>query len=898
METETKVAPDAVTKVVNKKKKRNPILSFFRGIFIFLLVLILILVLWCGFSALHKKASLSLLPNNYSAFIQTESVWDALNPIIDLQVADVVLSTPELASVKEAFVAFRKSPLREKFYVKWLMSRPVDIGIYMNGNKTDIVGVIDMGVFSAATRLSKIILPFFKIEGLSLVENSDLYYFEFQLDSESSIYIKPYRNTVIISTNLDLLTQACKGDNDKDYSKNDKNLLSTKTENPLKILADANSLVKTFSAENPAIEKFSGLLSSDSKALVSLGIKDSEIQLKAEIPLEKDTSKIDSSLLGINNLLTKNSSMPQLLGQLSNIVQYYTIINAGSIQELTQAAFPLIPPETDIESLWKKANSLCKSVFSLTLDDLLFSWTGKECAAIGIEGLNAPVFVLQVKDEAKRKEVFDNVLSSFILKDDTSLILNGIRLPKIQLPGFLESLLNVFGIELPNPYYLVHNGYVYFSESPEVLSSVYNSSITESRISSNTNWQIVSEKQTTDSSLSLFYDLERSKPFFVRGDNLVSTILELYAIGRCDIRIRDSVLIFQLSVATKPTGQIRSISGFPVQLDGIAKQLQIEGTTNPNHIFWVENNKIVKSMNIHTTEIKEMEMSSNVSIISSANASAGAGVLWAVTQDGGVYNFNADLSLVTGFPILLDSKPSSSPSASKNGLIVPLERKEFCLVSSNGTKSLLNIEKINGSVLAAPTVLDETIAYYDKGFLGNVVVHNKNDNTTYKVSGIAYGTPAILKKDLNTYTGFITQAGNLSIWCDNFTVPGFPIEKRLNGVFYTNVVTNGNYFYALASHGTLYRIALDGELIAVRIPNATAKEGSLTIAKSDSTGESNIFVGIDGNIIYGFNENLELLSGFPLTGTGSPVFTDANGDGYTDCFVLTIDNKVNAWKLR
>ena len=166
METETKVAPDAVTKVVKKKKKRNPILSFFRGIFIFLLVLILILVLWCGFSALHKKASLSLLPNNFSAFIQTDSVWDALNPIIDLQVADVVLSTPELASVKEAFVAFRKSPLREKFYVKWLLSRPVDIGVYMNGNKTDIVGVIDMGVFSAATRLSKIILPFFKIEGL------------------------------------------------------------------------------------------------------------------------------------------------------------------------------------------------------------------------------------------------------------------------------------------------------------------------------------------------------------------------------------------------------------------------------------------------------------------------------------------------------------------------------------------------------------------------------------------------------------------------------------------------------------------------------------------------------------------------------------------------------------
>ena len=101
-----------------KSKKRNPFLSFVKGFFILLLSLLLILGLWCGFSALHKKPSISLLPSNFSVYVHTDSIWEALNPIIDLQVADVILSTPEMAQLREAFVSFRQSPLRSKKYVE------------------------------------------------------------------------------------------------------------------------------------------------------------------------------------------------------------------------------------------------------------------------------------------------------------------------------------------------------------------------------------------------------------------------------------------------------------------------------------------------------------------------------------------------------------------------------------------------------------------------------------------------------------------------------------------------------------------------------------------------------------------------------------------------------------
>ena len=61
---------------------------------------------------------------------------------------------------------------------------------------------------------------------------------------------------------------------------------------------------------------------------------------------------------------------------------------------------------------------------------------------------------------------------------------------------------------------------------------------------------------------------------------------------------------------------------------------------------------------------------------------------------------------------------------------------------------------------------------------------------------------------------------------------------------------------------------------------------------------NNIYLTTDGNVIYGFNENLELLSGFPLAGCGAPIFTDVNGDRILDCLVQTIDKKINAWNLR
>lgn len=118
------------------------------------------------------------------------------------------------------------------------------------------------------------------------------------------------------------------------------------------------------------------------------------------------------------------------------------------------------------------------------------------------------------------------------------------------------------------------------------------------------------------------------------------------------------------------------------------------------------------------------------------------------------------------------------------------------------------------------------------------------------------------------------------------------IRVHLNGVFKISPVVSGEYIFTLATDGTLYRVDCNGDFIIVKIPNATCNEAFISV------NENNLYICPDGNIIYGFDENLELVYPFPVTGWGTPVFADVNGDNIADCFTLSIDNKLNAIKMR
>ena len=882
------------------EKKKNPMVKVLFGILIFLLVIILAVVAWCTFSALDKQNTLSILPVGYSTYLRTDSAWDAIDPLIDLQAADIILSSPEFSQFREPFMALRGSTLRTNKLFTTLLSRRIDAALYSDQNSNqDFTAIIDLGFLSALTRPSKYYIQFvidkIGIEGFSVKEN----YYEFK-NGNSIFYIKPIKNLVLVSSDKELFEQALTYTNDENYSLEEKEMLLAKPTQPIKVVVDARQLALSLTEQVPIFNKIASMLSRESLSVLSFGISDEQININADFPFTI-SNELESmpGFSGLSKILEKNSTMPKLISSLSDDVQYYTIIKAGSVQELKTAIFPLMPTEMNLNSLWLMGNTLCSTIFGATLDEIICSWTGDEFAVLGIEGLNDPVFVMQISNEKQRKQIFEKIISSIILNDDTSLILDGVRLPRLEFPGFLQGLLKSFDISLPNPYYMVKDGYIYFSTAPETLSTIYTSLANGNKISKNENWQMVSTNQKNNATVSLFYDLARSIPFFLRGNNYVSKILQLYTIGRCDIRIEDSVLKCQLQANSKRAGSLKEIPGYPISLEGTSDfKLYLSPIKNSNKIFWLENNNKIKMMNLSSMEVTERKIdSSKINICVAKKELSSGGVLWITTSEGNVFLLNENLEDVQNFPIMISGNPSSDSSSFEDGLIIPVEKK-LSYISSDGKEKIIELE-IVGSIKSNPTVLNKNVAIYDKSFAGKIFVLENdvciNKENPFVVSGIAFGSPALLKSRSVLYTGFINQAGNLFIWEGNTLKENHP--KKLNGIFYSNLVSNGKYFYAVSSVGEIFRIDVNGNYISVKIPNISVKEGYLTVSSQDN-GVNNIYLTTDGNVIYGFNENLELISGFPLAGCGSPVFADVNGDRILDCVVQTIDKKINAWNLR
>ena len=90
---------------------------------------------------------------------------------------------------------------------------------------------------------------------------------------------------------------------------------------------------------------------------------------------------------------------------------------------------------------------------------------------------------------------------------------------------------------------------------------------------------------------------------------------------------------------------------------------------------------------------------------------------------------------------------------------------------------------------------------------------------------------------------------------------------------------------------------MDGTFTSVLIPNVSAKEGFITVSE-EKNRRGNLYIAVDGNVIYGFNRELEVLPGFPLKGYGKPVFSDVNGDGDSDLILLSLDGTINACSVK
>jgi hypothetical protein len=70
------------------------------------------------------------------------------------------------------------------------------------------------------------------------------------------------------------------------------------------------------------------------------------------------------------------------------------------------------------------------------------------------------------------------------------------------------------------------------------------------------------------SSLSLFYSLDRSVPFFLKGDTFIARVLKLYRQGVADLSFQDGLARLSLSVADSEPVGMSPLPGFPRAVSG------------------------------------------------------------------------------------------------------------------------------------------------------------------------------------------------------------------------------------------------------------------------------------------------------------------------------------------
>lgn len=881
-----------------KKHKKRKLPRLVVVLFTLILILVSVPLLLAGISYFGRIPADSIFPDGFLAYASVPNPVSAASRAMKHQGIDSLLADPVFSPVAPAVTRLRETRLLDNPVVRLAMNNPLTAAVYEDGI---LLLAYDTGMLSVLTRFSPLIVSRMKIPGLYYVQAGNHSRFEIRKEEETALYAGYHHNLLVLSNNRALFESVFDEteSHDGEIPAVEKTFQSESFD--AAVLINSRLIVSTFTPEDPDIRAVVRTLDMPRLAEAAFSIEKEKISMRVSIPLS-------STSVGIQNILSKESPVPSILEFLPMKTQYATMVSAGNLEELIGMARAV--QGRSLDDLLNTAESSSKYLLGLTLEELLYSWTGGEFAAFGLENRPNPVFAVHISDEQQRRTVFNKLTASFALTRDDSVVLDGTRIPSIRIPSFLLSVLRMWDITVPTQYYLVENGVLYFSQSPENLLDTVRSIRNNTSLIRQEVWRQLASGTDDRSSVALFYSLDRSLPFFLGGNSDIQRILKLYGRGLGRIQFREDTTVFSLSVlAGEPTG-ILPVPGYPVETGpktGNKVSVLEFSKKNEKRIILSLGESSVLALDPRTGKRYTFSEDSRVWLLADPSLKAEKPedpALWIVTERGRVSLVNGNLETVEGFPVSTGARLSSEPAAFDEQLYLPDQDTSLYVVSRTGNLEVLSMPF--SEVLRSPPVFysddDRTyIGAYPKGFFAELWLTSDTGTPApgwpVSVSGIAFGSPVLFSDQNDLYMAFVTQAGDLTIFTERGTrKAGFPVT--LPGVFYTQPVFSGEYLWVLSAGGRLFRIGLDGSVVSKEVPEFTAENAVVQVFDINDDGEKEIFVSGDANAIYGFTSELEPLNDFPLPAWGTPWFGDITGDGTVNCFAVGMDNRLYAWQLR
>ena len=873
----------------------------------FLMFLVCLIVLvsigWAVFSLVGRVKPGAVIPDSAAFRISVSNPIHLLDGIMSHESLREISSVPALAQAAVMINMLEENPLLKNRLFRLAARGNFEFAITETPNT--IIAAWDMGLFSPLLRVLPLISGFVNVPGLYYVQAGKNSRFEYRMENRT-LFIGPYRNLLFITDSSPVFEGRTARETESAFS-----AIKPSSYDAALLLSPAfiGALLADQDANMAAVLKN---LDFDSSVEAGLSIHPKKLELRLTAPLSSRQREL-------SRLLERRSQAPDLAERLPAASQYATVLSAGTLQELYQAAIVFSGP--DLEDTIRRTDSSSRTILGMTLEELLFSWSGTEFAVFGVEGRPHPVYAIQIADERKRQEVFDKAFKSIALNENVRLNLDGMRIPRIEIPEFLQSLLRRWNLFLPSPYYTIQRNCLFASESAETLLSVLRAMQRNDVLPKTASWRNIAGGKTAASAFSLYYSLDLSMPFFLRKNTALSGFLTLYRQGLVRMSFDRGVVDISLSLIPGSGSGVTLVNSFPVEAKGrLSNRIYGAGRGADARIFISAADTVI-SVNLADNSVREFSGQGQLWIIPADSGDRNAVNAWVVSERGRVTLVNGDMEPAQGFPILTGMRLSSPPVSYNGRLYLCDEGGKVHTVDANGAQSDWESSFLaplrsppSFLTLASRNGARNYAAVYPKSFFGEIwlldtdgkalpnwpvpISANGEDEGFNVNSGIGFGSPLLFAYNSRVNAAFVSQSGELFLF-DESASPVSPFPLALDGVFFQQPVFDGEYLWLVSSEGTLFRVSISGEILSQRIANFSVKEeGYITTFDCDGDKIPEVFITGEGNALYAYSRNFRSLEGFPLPVWGRPLFFDYGGKGKNEVIGLGMDRRLYRWQFR
>ena len=886
--------------LTSKKRKKS---GFFKKIGILLLVLILIILLplagLIGYSLIDRTNPARHIADGYYTAVTIRSASDTLQKGLYLSAVDSLLSSPETASLQSNLRALRSNTTLQSDWFKRLLNVPINIAVY-EGNNAALIA--DIGIRSAAVRLLPLVTVikpelFDSIPNLSQTEfdinGKRKAGFLFQLTYDQRLYICFYKNLIIAATSEDLL-YSCIAENSEASGKRLTALLRSSNRGAVSIYAEPSYFISGIAAKQDIAGNMVRELAFPEPAALNVNFDEKTVSLHSIIKWVSERSEV-------NAILQRRSTLPSILSRLPEGTAYLTLLNLGDPQFLYENTRSFFSPE--LTKTFNSADKNSKFFFNKDLNQLVFEWTGSELGVFGHKDSQTPVFFISLKDEAKCRYLFEDLFNTIFIDRSISAVVDGNRIPRIIFPSWLSGLLRAFHIDLPEPFYMIQDGYLYLSNSAEALGVCKKETDAGKFMVKTDEWKKIAKSVSAETSFLVYYSLDRSIPFFLEQSALLKTAFKNYGKGVLSLRFAAERQV-SLDFYTQKTDarKLEEISAFPRSLSQRPETDIICAKTAANipYIFWT-NGSNVHSMNLLTGSETTLSLDGKAGIAADMKQSK-LQSLWAVSARGSIYRVNENLEPFAGFPVLTAEKLFPAPVAFNGGIVAPLS-SDSGLLFAGAADSWFTSGMMNAKLRTAPIVFKDSIAALPRSFESSLYLFNKEgkviEGYPLELDGIFAAAPVFFEETKGKpAAAFVSEDGRFSIrsMAENYEELA---ACDLNTVCKADLVYSASLraFFVVSQDGHLFKFNTAGAITdSLPLKTGAADDYRITLLDVTGDGKDEIFISGGGNALYGYTSGFAPLDGFPLAGTGTPYLLDIDGDSQPELITHGIDAKVHAYR--